>query len=94
MRNLLRRKNKQGDSLSLQDMPDEIVLKILSYLEIKNILKMCQTSKRYHEICQEDSLWQIFDFSGSYAERSVAPQNNISFVISTGDLKPIMKLQM
>ena len=58
------RRNKQRDSLSLQDMPDEIVLKIFTYLEIKNILKMSQTSKRYHEICQEDSLWQIFDYSG------------------------------
>lgn len=64
MWNLLSRRNKQRDSLSLQDMPEEIVLKIFTYLEIKNILKMCQTSKRYHEICQEDSLWQIFDYSG------------------------------
>jgi len=61
----LSRRNKQRDnSLSLQDMPEEIVLKILTYLGIKNILKMCQTSKRYHEICQDDSLWQRFDFSG------------------------------
>ena len=65
MRNLLSRRNKQRDnSLSLQDMPEEIVLKILTYLGIKNILKMCQTSKRYHEICQDDSLWQRFDYSG------------------------------
>ena len=64
MRNLLSRRNKQRNFLSLQDMPDEIVLKIFTFLEIKNILKMCQTSKRYHEICQDDSLWQRFDFSG------------------------------
>ena len=64
MRNLLSRRNKQRDSLSLQDMPDEIVLKIFIFLEIKNILKMCQTSKRFYAICQEDSLWQTFDFSG------------------------------
>ena len=65
MRNLLSRRNKQRDSLSLQDMPDEIVLKIFTYLEIKNILKMSQTSKRFHAICQENTLWQIADVSGS-----------------------------
>ena len=69
MRNILSRRNKQSsgcsDSLSLQAMPDEIVLKILIYLEIENILKMSQTSKRFHEICQENTLWQIIDVSGS-----------------------------
>ena len=64
MRNLLSKRNKQRDSLSLQDMPDEIVLKVFTYLGIKNLLKMCQTSKRYHEICQDESLWQRFDYSG------------------------------
>jgi hypothetical protein len=63
MRNLLSRRNKQRDSLSLQDMPDEIVLKILSYLEIKNFLKMSQTSKRFHAICQDNTLWRIADLS-------------------------------
>ena len=69
MRNILSRRNEQSsrcsDSLSLQAMPDEIVLKILIYLEIKNILKMSQTSKRFHAICQENTLWQIADVCGS-----------------------------
>ena len=64
MRNLLSRRNKQRGYLSLQDMPDEIVLKIFTYLRIQNILKMCQTSKRFGAICQEDSLWQRLYFSG------------------------------
>ena len=67
MRNMLSRRNEQSssDSLSLQAMPDEIVLKILIYLEIKNILKMSQTSKRFHAICQENTLWQIADISSN-----------------------------
>ena len=69
MRNILSRRNEQSsgcsDSLSFQAMPDEIVLKILIYLEIENILKMSQISKRFHAICQENKLWQIIDVSGS-----------------------------
>ena len=53
-------KNSQQCSVSLPDMPDELLLKIFNYLDwdILSILKLSQTSKRFNAICQEESLWQ------------------------------------
>ena len=53
-------KNSQQCSVSLPDMPDELLLKIFNNLDwdILSILKLSQTSKRFNAICQEESLWQ------------------------------------
>ena len=43
---------------TLEDMPNEVLLKIFSYLDTEEILKCAQTSKRMNEICKDKSLWQ------------------------------------
>ena len=42
--------------LQLDDLPDEVILNILSFLEIKELLK-CQVSKRLRAIVNDESLW-------------------------------------
>ena len=39
-----------NDVLSLQDMPDEIILKIFSYLSIKDLGHSARVSKRMNDI--------------------------------------------
>ena len=73
LRNILSRRNEQivqssSDFFNLQALPYEIVLKILIYLEIKNIVKMSQTSKKFHALCQENTLWQTASLSGKKYE--------------------------
>ena len=40
-----------------QDLPDELILKILSYLELKYLIKCGQISTRIRNISQDSSLW-------------------------------------
>ena len=40
-----------------QDLPDELILKILSYSEVKDLVSCGQLSKRIRQISQDRSLW-------------------------------------
>ena len=43
---------------SLSDLPDEVVLKIISYLNLKGLAQCAQVSKRLRNICKDVSLWE------------------------------------
>ena len=51
-------KTTQNGAASLTDMSDELLMKIFRYLDIQNITKLSQTSKRFNAICEEEILWQ------------------------------------
>ena len=51
--------------LELQNLPDEILLKVLSYLEIEEICICVQVSQRFKAICDDQSLWQRVNLFGS-----------------------------
>ena len=42
---------------NFQDLPDELVLKVLSYTETKDIVSCGQLSKRIRQISHDDTLW-------------------------------------
>ena len=48
---------------NLQDLPDEIILKVLSYFEPKDLISSCQVSKRLRKISHDNSLWQKVSLS-------------------------------
>ena len=41
----------------LEDLPDEIILKILSYADVKDLISYGEVSKRTRNISQDSSLW-------------------------------------
>ena len=43
--------------LNFQDLPDELILKILSYAEAKDLINCGQVSKKIRRISQDDTLW-------------------------------------
>ena len=43
---------------NFQDLPDEIILKVLSYSEPKDLISSGQVSKRLRKISRDNSLWQ------------------------------------
>ena len=43
---------------NFQDLPDEIILKVLSYSEPNDLISSCQVSKRLRKISHDNSLWQ------------------------------------
>ena len=51
---------------SFLDLPDELILKVLSYTEIADLLSCGQVSKRIRTISNDDSLFQTEIISGNY----------------------------
>ena len=55
--------NLMDQSIGFEEFPNEILLKVLSFLEIVDLIKCSLTSKRIRDICYDDSLWQKIDLS-------------------------------
>ena len=52
--------------VQLEDLPDEVILKICSFMDIREILKCGQVSKRIRAISKDESLWLKLNFSVGY----------------------------
>ena len=68
------------DSKSLANMPDEVLLKIMSYLDIKSLLKCGQLSKRLRMISFDETLWMKIILS----EGQMVSSEFIKFVLENG----------
>ena len=55
-------KRQKLSFVELDDMPDEIILKIFTFLDIKEILKCGQVSQRIRAISNDESLWLQLNF--------------------------------
>ena len=51
-------KRKRISTFELDDFPDEIILKVLNNLDIKDLLRCAQVCKRINTISQDDYLYQ------------------------------------
>ena len=51
---------------SFLDLPNEMILKVLSYAEITDVVRCGQVSKRIRTISNDDSLFQTEIISGNY----------------------------
>ena len=67
-------------TLSLDDVPDEVILRVFSNLEIKDFIQCGQVSKRIRAISQDQSLWLRLDL---YKNKSVAP-GFLEYIINNG----------
>ena len=66
-------------NLQLEDLPDEIILRVLSYLEIKNLIHCGHLSKRIRIISHDESLWRAINLSNKQV-----PTEFIEIVINRG----------
>ena len=57
-------KRQKMSSLQFDDLPDEVILKSLGFLDIKELLLCGQVSKRLRSIANDESLWLKLNFSG------------------------------
>ncbi|CEG71296.1 hypothetical protein RMATCC62417_07051 [Rhizopus microsporus] len=48
-----------NQSIRLQQLPLELIMKILSHLDYKTVLDLSKTSKQFYTLCHENALWQI-----------------------------------
>ena len=67
-------------TLSLEDVPDEVILRVFSNLETKDFIRCGQVSKRIRAISQDQSLWLRIDL---YENKSVAA-GFLEYVLNNG----------
>ena len=72
-------KNLMEKSIGFEKFPDEILLNILSFLEVVDLIKCSQTSKRIKGISYEKSLWQKINLS-----KKIVPTEFLQKVIHYG----------
>ena len=53
----------QMSYFNMEDLPDEVILRVFSNLKTKNLIQCGQVSKRIRTISCDISLWQLLDFS-------------------------------
>ena len=52
--------------VSIQDLPDEIILKVINYLEIEDLIRCGRVSKRIRKISHDESLRKKLIFAIKY----------------------------
>ena len=57
-------KHQKMSSLQFEDLPDEVILKSLGFLDIKELILCGQVSKRLRSIANDESLWLKLNFCG------------------------------
>ena len=59
-------KRQKLSYVQFEDLPDEVILKICSFMDIREILKCGQVSKRIQAISKDESLWLKLNFYEGY----------------------------
>lgn len=67
---------------SLCNLPDEVLLKIVSYLNLKGLAQCAQVSKRLRNICKDESLWETITLNENlYLDNGPFQENDGPFQI-------------
>ena len=74
-----RPKSVQSLIWNLEDLPDEVILKVLSYLDTANLIRSGHVSQRLRAISSDESLWQKMNLF----EKNV-PTSFLQFVLERG----------
>ena len=72
---------------SIQDSPDEIILRVIKYLDINELVKFGEVSKRMRAISNDKSLWQKINLSRdrpSWCDQFDVPTKFVKMVIENG----------
>ena len=56
-------KRQKMSALQLEDLPEEMIVKVFSYLKIGDLIHCGHVSKRIRQIWNVESLWQSVDFN-------------------------------
>ena len=88
--------------LNFEDLPDELVLKVLSYSETKDLLSFGQLSKRFRRISHDGKLWVIANLEKKFVKTELLEMIigkgcrilNLSHSTIIGSLSPNIESQL
>ena len=64
---------------NLEDLPDEVILKVLSYLDTADLIRSGHLSQRLRAISSDESLWQKMNLF-----KKIVPTSFLQFVLERG----------
>ena len=80
--------NQVQKMASIQDFPDEIILKVTKYLDMKDLVKFSEVSKRMRVVGSDQSLWRKINLSkitpGHWNYAMDVPTDFVKMVIKNG----------
>lgn len=57
---LVLHKKMSGRSLMLEDIPDDVLLNVLQFLDYREVGKCSKVSKRFNELSRDNNLWYVY----------------------------------
>ena len=75
-------------SCGLQDLPNELLVKIFGFCDMEDLLRLFQVSKRIGSICQDSSCWKKINIKGCLVKptysRKTLPSKVLQSIINYG----------
>ncbi|CAK3884042.1 F-box LRR-repeat [Lecanosticta acicola] len=81
-RPVLRSKPGRRDFNFWRDLPSELRMEVLTYLDPKEIVRCSLVSQGWHRMCFDGQLWSILDTSGFY--RDISGDSLVKLITSAG----------
>ena len=69
---------------NLEDLPNEVILKAMTYLKVKEIVMCHQVSKRIGGISHDESLWKKINLSSVPCSNNSVPAEFLQLVLNNG----------
>ena len=73
---------KQTQDLEIECLPDEVLVKIFEYLDLRDISRCAQVSKQMNRISQDSSVWKSREKLSIYDKK--VPTEFLTYVLSKG----------
>ena len=74
----------ENKKYQLEDLPDEVILNTLNFLELPDLIRCGLVSKRIRSVSFIESLWQKIDISNSGHSRKIVPTDLVKRIINRG----------
>ena len=84
MEQVCKRQKRDFNEATLEDLPEEIILKILSSVNIRDLFQCMAVNKKIREIANDQTLWNIMHLNGNDFENDFLPAELLPQILERG----------